>query len=175
MWKFTTYDGRTLSDGKSSHGLWPGELIMCTFLHKKYGSGLSLSVYRHNRVSFCFLLIYQYNDLWHRIKVGLIWGIVTLHCAKQNVVCLLCYLFVIRFLAHLAKGHVSFCHHLVSCSCTVKIWAHFDLYKSSNGLLKKFLFFSNSSHLEWRVELSDTILKWDYPCQVWSATWQGLV
>jgi hypothetical protein len=27
--------------------------------------------------------------------------------------------------------------------------------------------FSNSSHLEWRVELSDTILKWDYPCQVW--------
>ena len=23
--------------------------------------------------------------------------------------------------------------------------------------------FSNSSHLEWRVELSDTILKWDYP------------
>jgi hypothetical protein len=23
--------------------------------------------------------------------------------------------------------------------------------------------FSNSSHLEWRTELSDTILKWDYP------------
>jgi hypothetical protein len=23
--------------------------------------------------------------------------------------------------------------------------------------------FSNSSHLEWRVELSDTFLKWDYP------------
>ena len=23
--------------------------------------------------------------------------------------------------------------------------------------------FSNSSHLEWMVELSDTILKWDYP------------
>jgi hypothetical protein len=23
--------------------------------------------------------------------------------------------------------------------------------------------FSNSSHLEWRAELSDTILKWDYP------------
>jgi hypothetical protein len=23
--------------------------------------------------------------------------------------------------------------------------------------------FSNSSHLEWRVKLSDTILKWDYP------------
>jgi hypothetical protein len=23
--------------------------------------------------------------------------------------------------------------------------------------------FSNSSHLDWRVELSDIILKWDYP------------
>jgi hypothetical protein len=23
--------------------------------------------------------------------------------------------------------------------------------------------FSSSSHLEWRAELSDTILKWDYP------------
>ena len=23
--------------------------------------------------------------------------------------------------------------------------------------------FSNSNHLEWRAELSDTILKWDYP------------
>ena len=23
--------------------------------------------------------------------------------------------------------------------------------------------FSNSSHLEWRVELSDTTVKWDYP------------
>jgi hypothetical protein len=23
--------------------------------------------------------------------------------------------------------------------------------------------FSNNSHLEWRAELSDSILKWDYP------------
>ena len=26
--------------------------------------------------------------------------------------------------------------------------------------------FSDSSHLEWRVELSDTILKWDYPTTI---------
>ena len=26
MWKFTTYNGRMKSDGKNSHGLWPGEL-----------------------------------------------------------------------------------------------------------------------------------------------------
>jgi hypothetical protein len=54
-------------------------------------------------------------------------------------------------------------NYSLPCSCTVKIWAHFDLYKSSNGLLKKFLFFSNSSHLEWRAGLSDTILKGTHP------------
>ena len=27
--------------------------------------------------------------------------------------------------------------------------------------------FSNSSHLEWRAALSDTILKGTHPCQVW--------
>jgi hypothetical protein len=27
--------------------------------------------------------------------------------------------------------------------------------------------FSKSSHLEWRADLSDTILKWDYPSQIW--------
>jgi hypothetical protein len=49
--------------------------------------------------------------------------------------------------------------------------------------------FSNSSYLEWRVEMSDTILKWDYPRTIparfgliWfsgfiltAATWQGIV
>jgi hypothetical protein len=29
--------------------------------------------------------------------------------------------------------------------------------------IEKNYILSNSSHLEWRVELSDTILKWDYP------------
>jgi hypothetical protein len=42
------------------------------------------------------------------------------------------------FLAHLAKGHVSFCHEEISI-------------------------FSNSSHLEWRADLSDTILKGTQP------------
>ena len=28
---------------------------------------------------------------------------------------------------------------------------------------KEIYIFSNSSHFEWRVKLSDTILKWDYP------------
>ena len=33
--------------------------------------------------------------------------------------------------------------------------------------------FSNSSHLEWRVGLSDTILKGTHPCQVWFNLVQG--
>jgi hypothetical protein len=32
-----------------------------------------------------------------------------------------------------------------------------------NCTIEEISTFSNSSHLEWRVELSDTILKWDYP------------
>jgi hypothetical protein len=38
--------------------------------------------------------------------------------------------------------------------------------------------FSNSSHLEWRTGLSDTILKGTHPCQVWfnfGSAWQGIV
>jgi hypothetical protein len=30
-------------------------------------------------------------------------------------------------------------------------------------IIEEISIFSNSSHLEWRAELSDTILKWDYP------------
>jgi hypothetical protein len=37
----------------------------------------------------------------------------------------------------------------------VKISAHYDLNQNSNGLIKEFLFFSNGSHLEWMVWLSD--------------------
>jgi hypothetical protein len=31
------------------------------------------------------------------------------------------------------------------------------------GTIEEISIFSNSSHFEWREELSDTILKWDYP------------
>ena len=44
----------------------------------------------------------------------------------------------------------------------VKIWAHFDLLQQQ-WTIEEISILSNSSHLEWRVELSDTILKWDYP------------
>ena len=44
-------------------------------------------------------------------------------------------------------------------------------YKSAERKIsqkkKEIYIFSNSSHLEWRAELSDTILKWDYPSQIW--------
>jgi len=31
--------------------------------------------------------------------------------------------------------------------------------------------FSNSSHLEWKVGLSDTLLKGDHPSQIWFDIW----
>jgi hypothetical protein len=56
-------------------------------------------------------------------------------------------------------------------------WSPFNIMSDSPSLHSKWLLlltieistieemsiFSNSSHLEWRAELSDTILKWDYP------------
>jgi hypothetical protein len=35
--------------------------------------------------------------------------------------------------------------------------------KNRNFFIEEISIFSNSSHLEWSAELSDTILKWDYP------------
>jgi hypothetical protein len=55
---------------------------------------------------------------------------------------------VFIFLAHLAKGHVSFCHHLAS-------WT-----------IDELSIFSNGSHLEWRAGLSDTILKGTHPMTI---------
>jgi hypothetical protein len=52
------------------------------------------------------------------------------------------------FLAHLAKGHVSFCHHLASV--VRRKLSHLNI-------------FSNNSHLERRAGLSDTILKGTHP------------
>jgi hypothetical protein len=43
MCKFTTYDGRTPSDGKSSDGLWPGELKRCN-----KGTSIKVLVLRSN-------------------------------------------------------------------------------------------------------------------------------
>jgi hypothetical protein len=31
------------------------------------------------------------------------------------------------------------------------------------GVIEEISIFSNSSHLEWKVELSGTIMKWEYP------------
>ena len=43
----------------------------------------------------------------------------------------------------------------------VKIWAHFDL--KQQWTIEEISIFSNSSHLEWRVGLSDTNLKGTHP------------
>jgi hypothetical protein len=57
------------------------------------------------------------------------------------------------------------------CSCKKNLKS-FRFIIKQQWTIEEISIFSNSSHLEWRVELSDTILKWtipprDHPCQVW--------
>jgi hypothetical protein len=50
----------------------------------------------------------------------------------------------------------------LSCSCSWNLSSFWFIIKQQRTIEKNSIF-SNISHLEWRVELSDTILKWDYP------------
>jgi hypothetical protein len=85
------------------------------------------------------------------------------------------YLSFFPFLAHLAKGHVSFCHHLASVirhklsHLNLLLWnrwtklSSFELVLKQQWTIGEISIFSNSSHLEWRAGLSDTILKGTHP------------
>jgi hypothetical protein len=55
---------------------------------------------------------------------------------------------------------------------SVKIWAHFDILKRQ-WTIDEISIFSNSSHLERRVGLSDTILKGTHPGAI--PAWFGLI
>jgi hypothetical protein len=50
----------------------------------------------------------------------------------------------------------------LSCSCSENLSSFWFIIKQQ-WTIEEISIFSNSSHLERRVELSDTILKWDYP------------
>ena len=50
----------------------------------------------------------------------------------------------------------------LSCSCSSNLRSFWFTIKQQ-WTIEEISIFCNSSHLEWRVELSDTILKWDYP------------
>ena len=50
----------------------------------------------------------------------------------------------------------------LSCSCSQN-WSSFWFIIKQQCTIEEISIFCNSSHLEWRAELSDTILKWDYP------------
>ena len=49
----------------------------------------------------------------------------------------------------------------LSCSCSSNLSSFWFIIKQQ-WTIEEISIFSNSSHLEWRVELSDTLLKWDY-------------
>ena len=48
------------------------------------------------------------------------------------------------------------------CSCSYNLTSFWFII-NQQWTIEEIKIFSNSSHLEWRVQLSDTILKWDYP------------
>jgi hypothetical protein len=48
------------------------------------------------------------------------------------------------------------------CSCSKNLRL-FRFIIKQQWTIEEISIFSNSSHLEWRAELSDTILKWDHP------------
>ena len=50
----------------------------------------------------------------------------------------------------------------LSCSCSQNLSSFWFIIKQQ-WTIEEISILSNSSHLEWRAELSDTILKWDYP------------
>ena len=50
----------------------------------------------------------------------------------------------------------------LSCSCSKNLSSFWFIIKQQWTVEEIFIFINNS-HLEWRVGLSDTILKWDYP------------
>jgi hypothetical protein len=58
------------------------------------------------------------------------------------------------------------------CSCRNNV-SSFWLKLKQQWTIEEISIFSNSSHLEWRAELSDTILKWDYPWTI--STKVGLI
>ena len=53
-------------------------------------------------------------------------------------------------------------NYSLPCSCSYNLSSFWFIIKQQ-WTIEEISIFSNSSHLEWRVELSDTILKWDYP------------
>ena len=50
----------------------------------------------------------------------------------------------------------------LSCSCSYNLSSFWFIIKQQ-WTIEEISIFSNNSHLEWRAELSDSILKWDYP------------
>ena len=62
----------------------------------------------------------------------------------------------------------------LSCSCSYSL-SSFSFIIKQQWTIEEISIFSKSSHLEWRAELSDTILKWDYPRDYPSKIWFNLV
>jgi hypothetical protein len=76
-------------------------------------------------------------------------------------ICLICIIGKNRPKEKFQRKTQNICKTTPFYVAVVKIWAHFDL--KQQWTIEEISIFSNSSHLEWRAELSDTILKGTHP------------
>ena len=79
-------------------------------------------------------------------------------------ICLICIIGKNRMkeIFHRKTQNIYFKILLAICSCSKNL-SSFWLKLKQQWIIEEIPIFSNSSHLEWRAELSDTILKWNYP------------
>ena len=86
-------------------------------------------------------------------------------------ICLICIIGINRLKEKFhRKKYVLNCSLLCSCSKNLN---SFWLKLKQQWTIEEISIFSNSSHLEWRAELSDTILKGTHPGTI--PAWLGLI
>jgi hypothetical protein len=78
-------------------------------------------------------------------------------------ICLICIIGINRLKEKFHRNSRNICYTTPRYVAALKNLSSFWLKLKQQWTIEDIFIFSNSSHLEWRVGLSDTILKWDYP------------
>jgi hypothetical protein len=79
-------------------------------------------------------------------------------------ICLTCIIGKNRLKEKFHRKIQNICSTTPRYVAAVKYLSSFWLKLKQQWTIEEISIFSNSSQLEWRAGLSDTILKWDYPC-----------
>jgi hypothetical protein len=77
-------------------------------------------------------------------------------------ICLICIIGINRLKEKFQTNPEYMINYSLPCSCSYNLSSFWFIIKQQ-WTIEEISILSNSSHLQWRVELLDTILKWDYP------------